>query len=93
MKRLCDVCRGVYANNHSFKEHQRKTGHRQFVQNATKLENADVRNQNIGHYSYSLKGKNDFVSALSNYLLRTKMENLAMFIMSSKQRSPRLLRM
>ncbi len=43
MKRLCDVCRGVYVNNHSFKEHQRKTGHRQFVSNTTRLENADVR--------------------------------------------------
>ena len=49
MKRLCDVCRGVYANNHSFKEHQRKTGHRQFVSNTAGLENADVSNRNIGH--------------------------------------------
>ena len=66
MKRLCDVCRGVYANNHSFKEHQRKTGHRQFVSNTTRLENADVRNQNIDHYSYSLKGKNDRFSSLKD---------------------------
>jgi hypothetical protein len=28
MKRLCEVCNGVYANNHSFKEHQRQTGHK-----------------------------------------------------------------
>ena len=66
MKRLCDVCRGVYANNHSFKEHQRKTGHRQFVSNTTKLENAHGDNQSTRQFSYALKGKNDRISALSD---------------------------
>jgi hypothetical protein len=64
MKRLCDVCRGVYANNHSFKEHQRKTGHRQFVSNNAGLRNADGDNRSTRQFSYELKDKNDRISSL-----------------------------
>ena len=66
MKRLCDVCRGVYANNHSFKEHQRKTGHRQFVSYTTRLENTNGDNRCTRQFSYALKGKNDRISSLSD---------------------------
>lgn len=66
MKRLCDVCRGVYANNHSFKEHQRKTGHRQFVSNNNGLQNTGAGNQHIGQFSNSLKSRNDRISSLKD---------------------------
>ena len=66
MKRLCDVCRGVYANNHSFKEHQRKTGHRQFVSYTTRLENTNGDNRSTRQFSYALKDKNDRISSLSD---------------------------
>jgi len=66
MQRLCDVCHGIYCNNHSFKEHQRKTGHRQVISNTTRLENANGDNRSTRQFSYALKGKNDRISSLSD---------------------------
>lgn len=63
MKRLCDVCHGVYANNHSFKEHQRKTGHRQVVSNNDETKNTVEYNQNICQLYDSLKVKDDRISS------------------------------
>ena len=64
MQRLCDVCHGIYCNNHSFKEHQRKTGHRQVISNTTRLENANGDNRSTRQFSYALKDKNDRISSL-----------------------------
>jgi len=66
MQRLCDVCHGVYANNHSFKEHQRKTGHRQLASNNGERIYTVGGNQNISQFSYSVKGKNDRISSLKD---------------------------
>jgi len=66
MQRLCDRCHGVYRNNHSFKEHQRKTGHQQIVSNNDKPQNTVGDNKKICRLDDSLKAKKDLISSPKN---------------------------
>ena len=77
MKRLCDVCHGIYSNNSSFSAHQRKTGHKQIAstdgENAEKLELTGDQ----GQLEDSLKVKDDSIAQL-NDSLKTKGELIAL---------------
>ena len=80
MKRLCDVCRGVYANNSSFSEHQRKTGHKQIAStNGDRTEKVEltkdqgqlqdslkVKEASIAQLNDSLKTKDELISSLED---------------------------
>ena len=66
MKRLCDVCHGVYANNSSFSEHQRKTGHKQIAAtDGERTEKVDST-KDLGELQDSLKGKEVNIAQLND---------------------------
>ena len=76
MKRLCDVCRGVYANNSSFSEHQRKTGHKQIASTNGDRTEIVESNDDLGQLQDSLKVKDNSIAQL-NDSLKVKDERMA----------------
>jgi len=68
MKRLCDVCRGVYANNSSFSEHQRKTGHKQIASTNGDRTEIVESNDDLGQLQDSLKVKDNSIAQLNDSL-------------------------
>jgi len=73
MRRLCDVCHGVYSNNSSFSAHQRKTGHKQIA--STDGEIVELTD-NLVQLQDSLKGKDASIAQL-NDSLKTKDDLIA----------------
>ena len=71
MRRLCDVCHGVYSNNSSFSAHQRKTGHKQIASTESKQTEKVDLNSELGQLQDSLRGKDANIAQL-NDSLKTK---------------------